>query len=78
MNRNQCRQNSEDQLVDQVEDQLEDQISDDELYDDAISKESANYYDRRSKNRNKIRQLDVWIVAGLYLILSSVAFVVLL
>jgi len=74
MNRNQCRQTSEDQLVNQVEDQ----ISDDELYDDAIGKASANYYDRISKNRIKIQQLDVWIAVGLYLILSSVAFVFLL
>ncbi len=62
---------------DQQNSQSEHQISDDELYDDACAKASADYYVRSSKNRIKVRQLDIWIAVGLYLVLSSVAFVVL-
>ena len=56
---------------------IEDQISDGELHDDALSKISADYYERIAKNRIKIEAQDAWIAVGLYLVLSSVAFVVL-
>jgi len=73
MKRNEFRRTSKDQQISQAEDQ----IADDELYDDAISKATADYYERSWKSRIKDRQLDIWIAVGLYLILSSVAFVVL-
>ena len=56
----------------------EDQISDGELFDDALGKASADYYDRSWKNRLKIQKPDIWIAVGLYLVLSSVAFVLLI
>ncbi len=55
----------------------EDQMSDDELYDDALDKFSADYYERRAKNRIKFQAEGMWIAVALYLVLSSVAFVVL-
>ena len=63
---------------DQQISQAEDAIADDERYDDAVSKASADYYERRSwKSRIKDRQMDIWIAIGLYLALSSMAFVIL-
>jgi hypothetical protein len=56
---------------------IEDQMSDGELYDDALDKTSADYYARIAKNRIKVQAEDIWIALGLYLVLSSVAFVVL-
>lgn len=73
MKRNKFRRTSRDQQISQEENQ----IADGELYDDAISKATADYYERSWRNRIKERQLDIWIAVGLYLILSSVAFVVL-
>ncbi len=55
----------------------EDQISDDKLYDDALDKVSADYYERRAKYRIKFQAQEMWIAVALYLVLSSVAFVVL-
>jgi len=73
MRRKRFRKTSKDQQVSQAQQQ----VSDDELYDDACAKASADYYVRSSKNRIKVRQLDIWIAVGLYLVVSSVAFVVL-
>jgi hypothetical protein len=39
--------------------------------------QSSAVYNRRLKNHRKLRQADWWIAAGLYLILVSVALVVL-
>jgi len=69
MKRNRLKRNPNDQQISQVENQ----IADDALYDDAISKASADYYRRSWKSRIKDRQLDIWIAVGLYLVLSSVA-----
>ena len=55
----------------------EDQVTDDQQYDDALNKVSADYYDRSWKNRLKVERHDVWIAVGLYLVLSSFAFVIL-
>jgi hypothetical protein len=55
---------------------VEDEITDGELYDDALSKASADYYERSWKSRIREQQSNIWIAVGLYLILSSVAFVV--
>ncbi len=73
MKRNKFRRISKDQQISPAEDQ----IADDELKDDAIYKATANYYERSWKSRIKDRWPDIWIAVGLYLILSSVAFVVL-
>jgi len=73
MQPNKFMQNSDDQPISQAESQL----SDDDLHDDTVSKASADYYERSRKSRIKVQQLDVWIAAGLYLILSSVALVLL-
>jgi hypothetical protein len=54
-----------------------DQISDDTMYDDALAKASAEYYERRAIYRINFRAQEMWIAVALYLILSSVAFVVL-
>lgn len=54
----------------------EDQISGDTMYDDALAKASAEYYERRSVYRINFRAHEMWIAVALYLILSSVAFVV--
>jgi len=56
---------------------VEDENADDEQYDEAIAKASADYYERSWKRRIKEQQLDIWIGVGLYLVLSSVALVVL-
>ena len=63
-------------VKDRLSSQVEDETADDEQYDDAISKASADYYQRCWKSRIKDRQLDIWIAVGLYLVLSSVALVV--
>lgn len=73
MKRDRFKRTSNDQQISQVENQ----IADGELYDDALSKATADHYERIWKNRIKDRKLDIWIVVGLYLVLSSVAFVVL-
>ena len=72
MKRKKSRRTGNDQLTSQVEGDV-----DGELYDDAISKASADYYERSWTSRIKDRQQDFWIAVGLYLVLSSVAFVVL-
>jgi hypothetical protein len=56
---------------------IEDEIADDEQYDEAIAKASAGIYKRSWEARVKLRQLDIWIAVGAYLILSGVALVVL-
>ena len=73
MKRNKFKRTREDQQDSPVEDQ----ISDGELYDDALDKTSADYYARIAKNRIKVQGQDTWIAVGLYLVLTSVAFVVL-
>jgi len=54
-----------------------DQIVVDENSDDTLTRVSADYYDRSWINKIKIERHDVWIAVGLYLVLSSVAFVIL-
>lgn len=56
---------------------VEGEFGKDELADIALQKTSAEYYERRWKNRIKEHQSDFWIVLGLYLIISSVAIVIL-
>jgi hypothetical protein len=73
MNRNTFERTVNDQQISQVENQ----IADNQLYDDALSKASADYYERSWKRSNNDRQLDIWIAVGLLLLLSGVALVVL-
>jgi hypothetical protein len=56
---------------------VEDEITDDGQYDEAVSKASADYYERSWKSRLRDQQLNIWIAVGLYLVGSSVALVVL-
>ena len=49
----------------------------DELADCALQKASADYYERRWRDKIKEHRSDFWIVLGLYLVLSSVAVVIL-
>ncbi len=73
MKRNKFKRTSNDQQTDQPENQ----IAEDESYDDAISRATADYYERCWKDRIKDRKLDIWIAVGVYLVLCAVAFVVL-
>ena len=73
MKRKKFRRTVNDQLVSQIEDEF----AADDLYDSAMQKASADYYERRWKSRIKEQQGNLWIAIGLYLIISSVAFVVL-
>jgi hypothetical protein len=69
MKSNMFRRTSEDQQTSQADDKK----SDDELYDDAIDKDTADYYERSRKNKIEIQRLDIWIAVGLYLVSSSIA-----
>jgi hypothetical protein len=73
MKRNKFRRTPKDQQNGPTEDQM----SDGELYDDALDRTSADYYARIAKNRIKVQAQDIWIAVGLYMVLASVAFVVL-
>ena len=72
MLRNKSKRTVNDQLISQVEDKIAD-----DLHDDALSKSSADYYERSRKSRIKDQQLNFWIAVGLYLVLSSIGFVLL-
>lgn len=63
------RRSSEDQRARQADDQ----VSDDESYNDAIDKDTADYYERSRENKIRFRRLDIWIAVGLYLVSSSIA-----
>jgi len=73
MKGNTFRRTSEDQRTGQADDQ----VSDDELYDDAIDKDTADYYERSRKNKIRYQRLDIWIAVGLYLVSSSIALAIL-
>ncbi len=73
MKRKKSRRTGNDQLTSQVEGD----VGGDSLAEIALQQASANYYERRWRDRVKDHESDIWIAIGLYLILSSVAFVVL-
>ena len=73
MKRDSLRRTVNDQQISPIEDES----ADDNQYDEAIAKASADYYERSWKRGIKDRQQDFWIAVGLYLVLSSVALVVL-
>jgi len=56
--------------------QVDDTVDDEELNDVALHKASADCYERRWKTRIKNHKANWWAVAGMYLIVASVAFVV--
>ncbi len=62
---------------DQLTSQVEAGAANDDIYDTDLSKFSAEYYERRGRNSIKTHNGDIWIAICLYLILSSVVFVVL-
>jgi hypothetical protein len=72
MQRDKLKSNADQQLIDNPD--VDDRG---ELNDVALSKASAEYYERCWQSRMKDARSDWWIAIGLYLILSSVAFVVL-
>jgi len=54
----------------------EDEFSEHESYDRTMQEKSAGCYERTWKHRKKDQKGDFWIALGLYLIICSVAFVV--
>ena len=64
-------------ISDQVTSPLEEGSAIDGDYDKAMSKFSANCYERRGRLWARFHQGDLWVAIGLYLIMSGVAFVVL-
>jgi hypothetical protein len=73
MNRNKFKRTVNDQRNSQVEDAPDGDTRDEA----ALYKESADLYERRWKSRIKDHQANWWAVAGVYLIVASIAFVVL-
>ena len=73
MKRKKSRRTGNDQLTSQVDGD----VDGDSLAEIALQQASADYYEQRWRNRFKDHKGDFWIAIGLYLILSSVAFVVL-
>lgn len=73
MKRKKLRRTGNDHLTSPVEDGA----ANDDIHDIALAKASADFYGRRERMWTKFNQGDFWIAIGLYLILSSVAFVVL-
>ena len=73
MKRKKLRRTGNDQRTSQVEVEVESG----NLEEIALQQASADYYERRWRNRIKDQKGNFWIAIGLYLILSSVAFVVL-
>lgn len=62
---------------DQLTSQVEVEVESDNLEEIALQKASADYYEWRWRNRIEDHKGNIWIAFGLYLILCSVAFVVL-
>ena len=61
----------------QLTSQFEDDVANDDLYDNSVERLSADCYERRKKMWTKFNRGDWWIAVGLYLILASIAVVVL-
>lgn len=62
--------------TDQLNSATEGEFSDDDSHDRTTEEKSAAYYKRVGKQREKDQKGDFWIAVGLYLILCSVALVV--
>ncbi len=73
MKRKKLRRTGNDQLTSQVEDE----VANDDLCETDLERASPAYYERRRKMWTKFNQGNWWIAVLLYLILCSVAFVVL-
>ena len=75
MKRNELTDSVNDQSISQVDDEAaSDNFNETDLQE---FEASSDYYERRSRIRIKLHLGDWWIAVGLYLILISVAFVVL-
>jgi len=69
-------------VIDQAIDQVEDEVANDNLHGTDLrqsetSAASADYYERCWKGRIEFHHTPWWIAIGVYLLLISVAFVVL-
>jgi len=73
MSRNQFKRSVNEQLVDTVADGI-DNIN---RYENELQADSENYYRRRLRDRFNERRQDIFILIGVYLVLCSVAFVIL-
>jgi hypothetical protein len=71
MNKNDLNQIGDEQPAVRVEDEFAGDNS-----ETAMFKATADYYERRWHGKFKDHQRDFWVAVGLYLVLSSVAFVV--
>jgi hypothetical protein len=56
--------------------QVEDGAASDDIDDSAAQRASADFYEMRTKMWTNFTRGDIWIAIGLYLVLASVAFVV--
>ena len=68
----QCKRSVSDQRPSQVADDA-DRADSEEA---ALHKASADWYERRWRARIKNQQTNLWVVGGVYLILASMAYVV--
>ena len=73
MKRKKLRQTWNDQLTSQVGNK----VATDDLYETDLERASPAYYERRRKMWTKFNEGDWWIAVAVYLVLSSVALVVL-
>ena len=51
--------------------------NDDDVFETELQKISADAYERRRRTRARLRRGELWIAVGLYLILCSIAFLIL-
>jgi len=73
MNQKEFGRTVNDQLINQVDEE----VADNKLDEMDLPKASASCYDRLGKYRTKFQKEEILIAVGLYLILTSVAMVVL-
>lgn len=73
MKRNRFRRSVKDRLISPVEDQT----TDEHLGETGSYEVSASYFEGLGRYKTKFRKEEILIVVGLYLLLASVAFVVL-
>ena len=79
MKLNELKDSVNDQRISQVDDEVaNDNFNETDLWelDVRVFKASSDYYKRCSRHRIKLHQGDWWVAVAVYLILASVAFVV--
>lgn len=80
MKRETVTRTEDEMLTDQsdlITSHLNEEAANDDLCENGLERDSSASYERRRKMWAEFNQGDWWIALGLYLILSSVAFVVL-